>query len=263
MIQTSRTQRAEHVPFSNSGTSFLESDVEGALLEVRKRVSNDLTSTETTASGTLTLTNTSNSLQVLTGTAAGFSVVLPDATTLKAGHFFEIPNTSNQSVTIKTNGGATLFTLGQTSIAFIRLETNGTAAGTWIYFQVFFSSLASGIVNYSNTSSTLFTTTSNTDVLITSFTITPQAGTYAVWSNLSASTSQGSRQVTMSLYKAGTAVTDSIREQTSPASNQKFTNSVLSTITVDGTQAIDVRVKVSASTLSIFDRTLLLIRLGT
>jgi hypothetical protein len=92
------------------------------------------TSTATTASGTLTLTSTSTMTQVLTGTATGYSVVLPSALTLALGQRYEIFNTSSQSVTIKTNGGATLLTLAAGYIALIGLRVAGTAAGTWMYF---------------------------------------------------------------------------------------------------------------------------------
>lgn len=262
MILTSRTQRAEQVPFSNAGTSFLETDVEGTLLEGRKRISNDTTSTATTAAGTLNLSNISNSLQILTGTAVGYSVVLPDATTLVNGHLFEIQNTSSQTVALKTFGGATLFTISQTSVAFIRLQLNGTAAGTWIFYQIFLSSLASGILNYELSSSTLFTTTSTTDTLITGFSITPEAGTYATFVNMSMSASQASRIVGSSLYRAGVIIADSVREQSSSATNQKFIVSLLSIDAFNGSQSCDVRVRISASTLSVFDRTILMIRLG-
>lgn len=95
-----------------------------------------LTSTATTASGTLTLVKTSNSIQFFTGTAAGYSLVLPDATTLTNGWKYEFYNQSSQSITVKTNGGATLFTLAAGSNGFINLQSNSSSAGTWIFWQV-------------------------------------------------------------------------------------------------------------------------------
>ena len=218
--------------------------------------------TATTLNGTKTLTVGSARLQVLTGTATGYSVVLPSALTMIKGEKFEIVNQSSQNVTIKTNGGATLFTLSQTSIGFITLQDASTAAGVWIFWQVFVSSLASGILNYTIVSSTAFVTSSTTDVAITSYTTTPQAGTYSVWHNCSAITSGNNRTVTQTIYKAGVAISDSIRATTIPNSGENYIHTTMTVAAFNGAETCDVRVKISASTLTVNQRTLILIRLG-
>lgn len=91
-----------------------------------------------TAGGTTTLTNTSKQVQVFTGTL-GQTIVLPSATTMSVGQKFEFYNESTTSLTLQFNGGAS-FTdaagvshggiAANTSI-LIKLQTNGTSAGTW------------------------------------------------------------------------------------------------------------------------------------
>ena len=118
----SSTQVASSTPFDNSvGDGYLGTDVQSALQELRDYTVYDSQTTATTLNGTLTLLSpvaggqdggngaTSTSLQFLTGTATGFSVVLPSALTLSVGMHYKIDNTSTQPVTIKDGSGATLF----------------------------------------------------------------------------------------------------------------------------------------------------------
>lgn len=98
--------------------------------------------TTVTATGTTALVNTSKQNQVFTGTL-GQIVVLPNATTMSVGQFFNIYNQSSGSLTLQFFGGAA-FTdasglalgsiLAHTSI-IVTLQTNGTSAGTWTAFS--------------------------------------------------------------------------------------------------------------------------------
>lgn len=90
------------------------------------------TTSTATAAGTTTLTAASTRYQLFTGTTTQ-TVVLPSATTLSDGWIFEINNNSTGTLTIETNGGATLFTAPATTYAYVILLTNGTSAGTWDY----------------------------------------------------------------------------------------------------------------------------------
>ena len=89
-----------------------------------------LSSTVTTNNGSLTLTVSSNFVQVITGSATGYSVVLPDATTLTNGWKYEIYNNSSQTITLKDKTGTSLGTISQTSVGYIILESNSTTAGS-------------------------------------------------------------------------------------------------------------------------------------
>lgn len=214
------------------------------------------------ANNTLQLSNTSNTAQVFTGTTAGQIVILPDATTLAKGFKFELFNQSTQQIVVKTFDGATLFTLSQTSIAYIMLQDNTTDEGGWIAWQVFVSSQASGILNYVVAANTAFTTSSTSDALITGFTVTPQAGTYAVWYNATMVQSNSTAQNWWSIYSGGVQEADSQRNQRSPASNATMPQSTQTTVVVDGTKAIDVRVRTNTGSITINARSMILVRLG-
>lgn len=255
---------ARSIPFDPTALPWNATslDVQAAIEELRSQVITTPETTATTAAGTLTLISANKSTQFLTGTAAGFNIVLPDATTLYKGYQLQLVNASSQIINVKQNGGTQLLVLGQTSIGYLILQDNGTAAGTWVFWQAFLS-VASGIVNYNLISSVPFTTASTTDVVITGFTITPTAGTYGVWFSASALQTTSPIVLNWTIYKAGVAVADSARSQQTSRSNQVLQQSTQSIINVDGSQALDVRVSTAAGSLTINARSLLLIRLGT
>lgn len=215
------------------------------------------------AGGSLTLTPNGNAAQVLYGSGAGFSVSMPDASQLVVGEKYEIYNTTMNTVLFKDYTGTTLFTLAQNSVAYLYLAADTTQAGTWICWQVLISSVATGIINYNIASTTPFATNSNTYVAISSFTLTPQAGTYGVWFNASAQCSTGNASTSMALYKAGTVIADSVRDGNSGGSGVPLTIGSQSIVTFTGSEAIDVRVRTTGGTYTINQRSLLLIRLGT
>jgi len=216
-----------------------------------------------TTNGTLNLTDQSNSAQLITGDNTGYSVVLPDATTLPQGHKYEIYNTGNTTMLVKSFGGATLFTLSQNSTAYLYLRDNSSEAGIWLAWQIISdANIASGIVNYKVTSATPFATTSATDVLITGFTVTPQAGTYAVWFNGEVIIGSNNTDMFCTVYNGGVAITDSQRSAQGVGSNWNGTISTMTTSQFNGTNACDVRVRRTGGNLTINQRSLILIRLG-
>jgi hypothetical protein len=271
----SSTQVASSTPFDNSvGDGYLGTDVQSVLQELRDYTVYDSQTTATTLNGTLTLLSpvaggqdggngaTSTTLQYITGTATGFSVEMPSATTLSDGAYYEIANTSSQAITVKDGSGATLFTLDSNSIGFLNLQLNTTTAGAWVWWANS-TNVADGIISYNITSTTAFTTTSATDVIITGFTITPVAGTYAVFVNGSWTNQGGPGTIqTSTIYNNGAAVADSVRPS-SPI--QSLDPSIMATQTitqVTGGQAIAVYVKTSSNSLTVNQRSMVLIRLG-
>jgi uncharacterized protein (DUF2342 family) len=145
------------------------------------------------------------------------------------------------------------------------LIDNGTAAGTWVFWQVLTSSIASGIINYNITSSTAFSSTNRTNPyqLITGFQVTPQAGTYACWYNASVYYTTTPKAHFWAFYKAGTILTDTARQQDTAHSNQTMLDSTMSVTSFNGSQTMDVRVKCAdTGTLTVNARTMILIRIG-
>ena len=217
----------------------------------------------TTLNGTTTLVNLSSTAQLFVGSATGYSVVMPNATTIPQGHKYEFYNTSTQTITVKYDDGTTLFILSQKSTCYIYLQSNLTSNGVWISWQIFSDpNIASGILNYNLTSDILFTTTSATFVLVTDFSLTPEAGTYAIWANINMAASTGNAVAQAAIYKGGVGVTDTIRTAKPGSSNTAFFIALQGVIQFNGTETIDARVNTSAGTLSVTNRTLTMIRLG-
>jgi len=220
--------------------------------------------TATTLNGTLSLNSMSHSGQILTGTSTGYSVVLPDARTIENGFKWEIYNTTTQPVAVKDKAGTLIFSLGQSSVAYIYLQSNATLAGIWVSWQILqTTTTASGIINYKVISSTIFSTSSATDTPITGLSVTPQAGTYAVWFSADASLSANNSTETFTVYRDTTPVTDSKRIAQGTSSNFKTSNTTITIASFTGSQVCSVYVSISSGTLTIGQRSLLLIRLGT
>lgn len=213
-----------------------------------------------TLNGTETLTVNSVTLHRIIGSATGYSVQLPDATTLTQGRRFEISNESTETIELKDGAGAVLFEVIAGSFAVATLENGSGAGGTWIVTII--GDAATGIISYSVGSDTLFSTTSSTDVLITGMTVTPVSGRYAVWFSSDIEISQNNRIADVVLYRGGTAVERTRREVQGVSSNFKSALQTLAEIFVNGSEAVDVRVNVTAGNLKVNQRRLILIRLG-
>lgn len=221
----------------------------------------NVTVTTTTASGTLTLTVSSLSNQIFSGTATGYSVVLPNATTLTNGWTYNFFNNTTQTILIKDAGGNTLISIASLSVGVFILQSNATSNGTWAYWQVFSGSTA-GLIYYKVTLSTTFTTTSTTDVIITGTTVTPISGTYAVWYNGASSMSSGNKTHWWSVYNNGTKITDSERRQGSASANGGMVDTTITTTTVAGGQAIDIRLRSDGTSTTVTGRTLIAARIA-
>lgn len=129
--------------------------------------------------------------------------------------------------------------------------------------------LVSGISNSSVNATANTTTTSATDVLIASMTLTPAAGTYLVLFNASFTHSANNATITYTIYAAGAAVTGTamVAEPTiqggltptlpfsQPVSTSGFA-------TVNGAQAIEIRWKTSAATATSGTRILNILRVS-
>lgn len=222
--------------------------------------------TASTLNGTLTLDADSECLQYVTGTATGFSVVLPSALTLKYNTNYVFVNTTPNTIDIKNGSRTVLFTLSQNSFGYLYLRTNLTVAGVWDYWQVLASSTASGVINYNLISSTAFTTSVRTPTyaIITGFSLTPQAGTYAIWYNASVYYTTTPKPHYWSIYKNGSAITDSKRQQDTAHSNQTMVDATMTIASFNGTDVCAVYVSCAdTGSLTVNARSLLMVRLGS
>jgi hypothetical protein len=88
-------------------------------------------SVQATANSTKTLVKADNTNQIFTGTTAGQILKLPNATTLTAGHVFEVWNFSSQTLAIQDNGANVLTTLNANSRTTCILRDSSTSNGVW------------------------------------------------------------------------------------------------------------------------------------
>lgn len=217
--------------------------------------------TQALAASTLTLTVADQLMQIFTGSTAAQVVKLPDATTLSKGWKYEFYNQGTVPLSVLDGNNAALVTLAQTSVLLLALVDNSTAAGQWVFIQ-FFSGVASGIVNYNVVATATFTTTSTSDVLLTTMSVSPTAGTYAVWFTCSWSLSASSAISRFTIYNNGVAVTDSLRNIDSPGGGNTASFASQTVISVAAGTTVDIRARTTAATLTVTNRNMLLIRLG-
>lgn len=218
-------------------------------------------STSVTTNGTLTLNAASNSLQFLTGIATGFSVVLPSSVTVSQGQYFEIYNTTTSPVTIKKNSGTVLAVLNANSVIKITAQTTNVVDGDWLTWSLEVQ-VASGITNYTIAATAAFATSSTTDVQVTGFTLTPMAGTYAIWYNASCTSVSNNSMNYTTLYKDGVAIAGTERVAQSVASNFTFQMTAQGTASFTGAEQLRVYTRVTTGTFTTNARSLVMIRLG-
>jgi hypothetical protein len=121
-IKNGTTTSVEWMRLYNDGRLRLLSSIED-LAHI-----NTLTSTASTLNGDLVLTVASGTLHEITGTQTGYTVTLPNATTLTKGMNYKFVNSSTQNIDIDYNGGALVLRMPPNSKMNMVLLTNATAA---------------------------------------------------------------------------------------------------------------------------------------
>lgn len=126
--------------------------------------------------------------------------------------------------------------------------------------------LVSGISNIEVSATSNATTSSGTDALMTSMTSTPVAGTYLVWFSCDLNSPTGGAVVSVSYYIGGSQKADSLRKimpfagGTLTAGNQRVAVAINGVVTVNGSQAVEVRWSTSSGTITAAARTMNLLR---
>lgn len=216
----------------------------------------------TPSASTIQLLASDANIMIFSGGVAGQLLNLPLATSVPLGQEYIIYNRSDFSISLRYQDGSSFFVIPAYSKTVVTAQDVSTANGDWFLVQSF-NNIASGIVNYNVISSTPFVTTSAADVLITDFTITPIAGRYAVFYSGSNSHTTNNNQITSTIYGGGTAVADSARTVQTVSANFTFLSQSQTVTSVNGAQAVDVRVRRSTNgTLTVGNRSMILIRLG-
>jgi hypothetical protein len=213
---------------------------------------------------TTTLNTTENldghTLNFVTGTATGYVLRLPNATSLFNGQNYIIANNSSSAISVTDFNGMPEFELLADSIGILYLRSNSTSSGIWEGFVV--SGFATGIISYSITGSSPFTTSSSSDVLITGFSITPVAGQYSCWYSADITIGTNNRLADCVVYKVNSPEETTRRTVQGTSTNFRSAHQTLGIVSLNGSQAISVRANISGGNLTVGQRTFLLIRLG-
>ena len=119
------------------------------------------------------------------------------------------------------------------------------------------------ILNYSATASNTINTNSTAYVTMTNTAITtPAAGTYLAMYTVSTSNSSGGETNTSAIHIDGAIVTNSLVSVITGSNNQRLTQAFTGIITLNGTQSLDIRWRVSNNQGSAYSRSLVLIRMS-
>lgn len=110
------------------------------------------------------------------------------------------------------------------------------------------------------------TTTSSTDVLMSGMTLTPPAGTYMAWFSGSVGQSAANNTVTVSIYAGGSQIAHTQRVNTPTltfsAGAARTTVATNGVVTVNGSQAVEIRWRRNAGTATCDQRTFNLIQVN-
>lgn len=154
----------------------------------------------------------------------------------------------------------------QNPVIFKGEQAFGTTAGAPLSTDAN-NKVTSGIPTSTVNATANATTTSTTDVAMTTMTLTPVAGTYLVLFSGTFSGNQNNANITFSIYSGGTLVTGTpmvctpqIQGGVTPSLNMNMPGSTSCYVTVNGSQAIEVRWKVSAGTGTVQTRILNIMR---
>ena len=253
---------AEDIKFTDGSAAYRSGigDVNAALDNIRKQRVSLQAVRNTNSESNYTLTNADNTYQLVTGSGSGYYLKLPVATTLIKGQEFEISNQSSNQIEIRTSDNALLTTLNSADIVRLICRDNSTAVGLWTV-QVS-STTATGIVSYSVGNQTSFVTSSATDVILTGITTTPVSGRYACFFSADITIGTNNRLAQAVFFQNGSAVARTRRTVQGVSSNFIASMNLLGEITVNGTEAVDVRVNIDSGTLTVNAKRMFLIRLG-
>lgn len=252
--------KALNIPYDNTGKKFNATDVKTAIDEIREKTTISVEPLVSTLNGNHNIIENDSNLHDVTGTATGYTITLPDATSLFVGRVFKVANSSSETIQILDNSSGIVATLIAGDTGDFILENNSTAAGNWLATIV--TSAATGITSYVVASNTTFSTTSTTDALITGFAVTPASGRYSLFVSGDATITGNNRLAQYVAYVGGAAEENTRRQIQGVGSNYNISLTTIGEITVNGSQAVDVRVNISANSLDINARSLILIRLG-
>lgn len=155
------------------------------------------------------------------------------------------------------------------NVLFVGEKIFGGSPGAPLVIGATSSDLTSGQIGTTKISTTgAITTTSATDVVMAGITLTPLAGTYQVRFTTSFTHSANNANIFFSIYAGGAQdaasemeVRPTIQGGVTPTLALVLSGSTLAEVTVNGSQAIEVRWRTSASTATSTNRYMIITRI--
>ena len=182
--------------------------------------------TTATAAGTTTLTVASKQIQEFTG-ATTQTLVLPVASTLTAGHSFQVINNSSGNVTINSSGGNAVLVMAANTVAWVTCVLNsGTTAASWNASYLF--DAGAGVLSITGTANQVIASASTGNVTLS----LPQSiatSSAVTFGSVAFSTTSGIIGTTTNNSAAAGSVGEQIESVASPGT------ALTSTVSVNGT----------------------------
>lgn len=251
----------EEIFFNNVGLKFNSTNVFDSIKEVQQNNVSSLDILTTSNNGNYQISENNSYVHDVQGSATGYSVTLPNAQNIFLGKRIEISNNSSNTIQVKDFQGAVLANLVSGDLAVFTLETQDTTAGTWILSVV--SGSATGIISYVVTSNTAFSTSSITDIVITNFSTTPVSGRYSLYFSSDLQITANNAIFESVAYVDGAEVSNTRRSVQGVSSNFVAQAQSIGEVSVNGSQVVDIRVNISTNSVSVNQRSLILVRLGS
>ncbi len=213
----------------------------------------------TTASSASNLVLTTRAVNTTAGQLTGGGALSADlalglATSGVAANSYII-----SSVTVDAYGRVTSATSGTTGTPVATDNANSAGSGTALALANHVHQTKADVTNVTGTS--IITTTSTTDVVLTGQTLTPGAGNWLATFSCNTSNTNGNTNTNFSIYVNGVQVAVTERQVRIVGNAIAQFVSITTLLTgVTGGQAVDVRWRVSANTGTVTNRELVLVR---
>lgn len=212
-----------------------------------------LGSVQATTNSIKTLTRTSNTQQIFTGTTAGQRINLPVATTLINSHVFEIWNLSSQNLDIRNAAGTLLATIKPNGRTTAILYDNSTSNGTWAFTYTLDNGNVFGTQLFYQEDNTE-TSNNSTTTWANKVTLTTPSlplGDYLVQYQFNWRASNADRQLEVRVQRGGSTL-DTWEPFTGSSSDRQLLSGFKRVQTISGVQTFTLDFRVGGSGTTIF-----------
>lgn len=180
----------------------------------------------------------------------------------RIGNILEFSSLNPGSTKVTTATGPTGSVEFDVVVANLVNDAGSGSGDIWSADKVQTQINSSSLTNYSASSTTVFETTSSSDVLITDMSITPSAGKYLVMFSCTVQRTSSNATVCISIYKGGSKQDATQRCYLGVDIISLATQNIES---VNGSQAIEIKIRKdgNGTAKKVYERILTLVRIGS